>query len=412
VPKAQCPNNICEYEKGENCACGDCACSANECCEPYSENKNNKGCVLSGKETLPGQICCQGKTHYGNCCSDSDCQGGEKCVGNHCTKFLDLFYKYYYRSEVAYQEGFVNHSDLYRGIANFYRETASQIDVPIMSLGKFVKALDAISDTARSIVSVDIIGITSNISKFFDEMATWELPGTEKVQNNIVSFYSAASLAYEFADRYGNIQPAVQALSSKLPFNNVLKQISKKHAALQGKIASPAEANQLFYFEVADLVMDATLLAEVDDYLRYDVLDYQQKIQLSIIARELATLYEKAEKHNLSEKEAWVLMSLEKEFWVEALARSTNYINFEEVKKEQWMTQIYNALGANSAASIQAETETKNSAETWLVGLENRRKVLFSVYLGRGETGNGWANAVSSPFGSLINAFKSQNILK
>jgi hypothetical protein len=367
--------------------------------------------VASGKQSLPGQMCCQGRIRYGNCCSNADCRGGEKCVGYHCTKFLDLFYKHYYRNEVAYGGGFVKHSDLYRGISDFYRETATQINVPIMSLGKFVQALDAVSDTARSVVSLDVIGIASNVSRFFDEMETWEISEPEKVQNNILYFYSAATLAYEFADRYGDIQPAVQALSSKLPFNNVLSQISKQHSALQSKIATQADVNQLFYFEVADFIMDATLLAQVNDYLRYDVLDYQQKIQLSITAGELAALYERAESYNLGEDEAWMLMSLEKKFWTGALAKSTNSINFEEVRKQWWSTSIYNALGANSAVSIQAETETKNSAHTWLVDLENRRKVLFNVYLGMAE-GNSLTKVISSSFGSIINALRPQEILK
>jgi hypothetical protein len=292
---------------------------------------------------------------------------GTKCVNYRCTKFLDLFYKYYYRDKVSYNEGFVKPSDAYKGLAGFYREQAEQIDIPIMALGKFTKVLDALSDTGRSLISIDFLGLATNSYKLMQELDAWKLPKPTPLQNNLLLAYSAGSLVLEGAQKFDKIEKAVQKLSSKLPSNKMLNQISAQHKALQQKVLTEKEMGTLFWIEAADFIMDATLLEAVSNQLDYDVLDYTAKIQLSVIANEVALLYEKAQKHSLTEKESLTLMALEKEFWVGVIARSTNRITY---------------LESNDYDAADVE-EIKSVAEGWLAGIDSRRQMTTRMYFGK-----------------------------
>jgi hypothetical protein len=291
-------------------------------------------------------------------------------VSYHCTAFLDVFYKRYYQSRVSYNGGTVKPSDAYEGLATFYRREAEEVDIPILTLGKFAKTLDTISDSTRSLLTLNFLGLAVNTYRFFDEMETWELEAPRPIQNTVLNTYSAGSLLLDAAGNFDKIKKALSQISSHVPTNTFLKKISARHIQLQKKILTQTEMKQLFIMDIADFAMDATLLEAVSSHMQYGVLDYLQKVQLATVANDVSKLYEKAEKKTLTQKEALALMALEREFWVAVIARCTNRITEEE------------RIGG-SAETIAGLTDIKLTAEGKLSAIDGRRKITATIYFGK-----------------------------
>lgn len=409
VPEAVCGDKQCETDKGENCGvCEECACGAASCCLPSSDNSSGKGCVSHGEFPSSGNVCCDSNVYRGDCCSDSNCSAGEQCAAHRCTKFIEAFYRYYYEEEVGYGGKWVKPTNAYRGIAQFYKNQADYIDSPVIAFGQFVKILDTMSDAARSVVGADIIGLAIAANNFMTQMDEWYLSDPNKFQNTLFLSYSAGSLLLEAGGGSGTVfqDAAIRGLHSASPNNRVLMGVSSRHQTFKQKIGmnSKAAANQLFIINIADLVMDNTLLAEVDEQLNYDVLDYMQKIQLAMIANRLADLYQKADDRVLTEDEVFALIILEREFWIAVVARCTNTINFTEMEKQSWGASLWDAIGANYNLTIQTEKDIRGTAEGWLRATEERKNQLFREYFGYLEMQNKAVKEVS-PLRALINTF-------
>ena len=412
--RPQCGDGKCNYDRGESCAAcpNDCLGYNDDCCAPDSQRADVFGWILTGQQ-YGSQICCNGDLEMGECCcSDSQCSAGEQCIANRCTKFIEAFYRYYYEKEVGYGGKWVKPTDAYRGIAQFYKNQADYIDSPVIAFGQFVKILDTMSDATRSIVGADIIGLGIALNNFRNQMGDWYLSDPDKFQSNLLLSYSAGSLLLEASGRSGTMfqDAAIRGLHAASPNNRLLDGVSSRHLAFQQKIGmnSKAAANQLFIINIADLVMDNTLLAGVDEHLGYDVMDYMQKIQLAMIANLLADLYQKADDRSLTEDEVFALIMMEKEFWVAVVARCANTINFTEMQKEDRLSSLWNAMGANYDLTIETEKDMINTAEGWLRAVEERKNQLFREYFGylqRKEK----AVQGPSPFRALINVFTPAN---
>lgn len=414
IPQAKCGDGKCETDEGENCACSDCACYGAACCSPSSSNGDAKGCVAGGVSPITGEICCLAKIHSGNCCSDSDCGAGEQCSAFHCTKFLEAFLRYYYEKEVGYGGAWSRTSDAYKGIAQFYRDQATQIDIPIIAFGQFVKVLDAMSDATRSVVGADIIGLGIALNNLNNQMGDWYLSDPSKLQNTLLLSYSAGTLLLEASGRSGTLfqDVAIRGLHQALPNNTLLNTVSQRHQMFRQRLGfDKAPSSQLFALNIADLAMDVTLLKKVDDSLKYDVLDYAQKIQLSMMAGRLSQLYQKAESGALTEDEAFALIMLERDFWVAAIGRCLNTIKFKEMEKQEWGASLWQALGANYDLVIESETAIKQTAESWLKSVEERRNLLFKEYFGLKEQQEKTVEKVSR-FRGFINLFSPENLFK
>ncbi|MBM3233741.1 hypothetical protein FJZ19_01470 [Candidatus Pacearchaeota archaeon] len=362
-----CDNSIC-CEYGKECCVNDNQCDSGVCwaaqgtddywCkeattqETAAKKSNGESCGYGSdceSDRCSNSICCS-QAVYSCCSSDSQCGYGRECANKICTekapktqaeqtqkksdtesKFLNSFYKYYgitgYYSPVLKKT--VPKSDYYAGVSILFQEQASQIDTKVMAFGKFTTVLNTIKGMTMSAASVDPIGLAISIGDFMDEMST-EV-GVEQGENIAANLYSTASLAFSAAGESERASAGLAKLTSRFPSNRVIKSISARQQALQNKMLPDKTAqSQMVLLSLADFAMEKTLMADVKEAGRYGTVDYLQKIELSIMAKELSKLYKKAEKNKITEDEAALLMSYEQEFWLLEIARNKNYIAYEE----------------------------------------------------------------------------------
>ncbi len=275
---------------------------------------------------------------------------------------------------------YTSRSSFYNGLSTFYERQANEIDIPVAGVGKFTLILDDISDMARSVVSVNPISLSTEMNEFMDDIST-KVSQPSKLQNIMIQTYSIGSLGLEAVQRSGAFEEGLAKLSAKLPGNKITQAISQRQAALQQKIL-PDKASQshLFLIEAADFVMDQTLMSDVKAEFDYGMVDYTQKIQLSVLARELSKLYEKAEAHITTEKEAVALMIMERDFWTLVIARNENAINNERTAgflKRTWNSAVQKVLFSNQDDNIDSAQDVINTARQWL---DNRNRAINEVF--------------------------------
>jgi hypothetical protein len=425
VEKAkECGDGTCS--SGENClSCpSDCGCSSGECCasqSSYYHTDDSRGCADSG-ELIAGSIdgersfCCEGNIlaeGTDTCCFDSQCKEGQQCkhefggesklayciaapspgtgaspgagqqgagatqpgasqpaagAAQASASFLESFYSNYDLSPVmsVADKKYVPRSSFYAGLSTFYKGQAEYIDMPVAGLGKFTLIMDTLNDLTRSVVSVNPISFAIEIGEFMDELSQ-KIPEAGPLQNLVLNAYSVGSLAAGVSEETGWGQAAITKLTSKLPSNRVLTAITKRQAALQAKIMpDQASKSQFFLLDAADFVMDQTLMYYVRQEFDYAMVDFSEKIQLSIMAGELSRLYAKAEVHSLSEAEAVMLMETEYNFWNMVIARDTNVISNERAKslvERAWSSVIERVLLANYGDSISSAEQVIGVAQ-------------------------------------------------
>lgn len=358
----------------EECG-GNSECKSGLCLELEGPSGNSKNlCALpSGSYTTST-----------DCCSASQCAEGYECRNFKCAgkQLLEAFYSRYEISSVRYKDSYVPKSAMYNGLSAFYKEQADQIDLPVAGAGKSVILMNDIKSLAMSAGSVNPVSFAISVKSFSDDLRarlpseSAESVGTaENLFVNSFAVYSLMGDVATIAGKSAQLDSAIASLTSGMPGNRVTQAISSRQSALRQKlIPDEASQKQLALLGIADLVMEKTLISDVKETFGYSIIDYTEKIQLSVMSRELAKLYKKAESRSLKENEAVSLMILEHDFWALTVARNKNHIANEETAsflKKNWNRIAQSIFLANQESSVQAAEDEIRYAEPVLNRIES-----------------------------------------
>ncbi len=296
---------------------------------------------------------------------------------------LNSFYKNYDISALLTSEReMAKRSAYYAGLSSFYKNQADYIDRYVADAGKLTLVLKSIKDMAKSVASVDLLGFVIALRDFSNELSV-KVPNAEPVKNNLIYAYSIVSLVGDIAEKGEVVKEGTISLVKKFPNNKVAQAISKRQTAFEKRLV-PDEAvkNQLFWIGIADFVIDQTVMSSVKAEFDYSMIDYSQKIQLSILARELSNLYRKAESHTLTEKEAVGLMIMERDFWILVIAKNKNHITHEKTKglfQKIWEAPVEFFLSAkNYEDSVSASEDIIKFAEGRLNSMKKEINEVFA----------------------------------
>lgn len=347
----------------------------------FSGSENGLVLYYNFKERTPsGKI--KDLSPYGN---HGTVYGGAKIVslGVKPNLLLNSFYKNYDISALLTSEGeMAKRSAYYAGLSSFYKNQADYIDLPVASLGKFTLVLKSMKDMVKSVASVDLLGFVIALRDFSDELSM-KVPNAGPVENNLIYAYSIASLVGDIAEKGEVVKEGTMSLVNKFPNNKVAQAISKRQTAFEKRLIPDEGAkNQLFWIGIADFVIDQTVMSSVKAEFDYSMIDYSQKIQLSILARELSNLYRKAESHLLTEKEAIGLMIMERDFWILVIAKNKNHITHEKTKglfQKIWEAPVEFLLSAkNYEDSMSASEDIIKFAEGRLNSVKKEIDEVFA----------------------------------
>ena len=297
----------------------------------FEDESNKKNLILKEYTGNPGGVS-----------SGPQCFKIKESASEERSYLLDSFRKHYDISKFLHPEKdkLVPRSAYYRGLSSFYKKQAVSIDLPVRKLGRAVKVLDAMKAMAISTANVDLPGLAFALGDFFEQLSI--IPNSGPVANHLIYAYSIGSLVESIAEKVEYVPEGTFSPLTHFPNNKIARAISNRQTAFgQRLIPDKAAKNQLFLIGIADFVISKTLMSDVKAEFNYSMVDYSQKIQLSILARELSILYRKAEARNLSEKEAVGLMIMERDFWIRVIAKNKNHITHEET--QGFFTRYWNA---------------------------------------------------------------------